>query len=253
MKIVTFNVRCQWDKDGINSFIHRIGLIYDKIGLENPDVIAFQEMTAKHLDVLKKLLPEYEFFGSGRLADYSSEGLYTAYKKERYLSVKNRIFWISDTPEVPESKFACQSIFPRICIETKLFDKNSKKCVNVYNVHLDHRGLEAGEKEDARTKGLECVFNQTTGDCPAVVLGDFNAKPEHYSLSLCNKYGFIDVTDNLTVTFHNYGNPEKFMKIDYILVSKELKDKVSPAYIWDDMKNGIYLSDHYPVACEIDL
>ena len=252
MKVVSCNIRCQWDKDGINSFIHRIGLIYDKISSEKPEIIGFQEMTEKQLDVMKKLFPEYEFFGGGRFADYSGEGLYTAFRKDAFTAVENRIFWISDTPNVPESKFPCQSIFSRICVVTKLFHKQTKKCVAVYNAHLDHKGLEAGEKEDARTKGLQCIFNQIHDDCPVIILGDFNAKPNHYCMTLCKENGFTDVTNNLAVTFHNYGNPEKYMKIDYILLSEELKGSASTAYIWDDMKNGIFLSDHYPVVSEIE-
>ena len=33
-KIVTFNIRNVWDKEGKNSFIHRVGMIYDKINKE---------------------------------------------------------------------------------------------------------------------------------------------------------------------------------------------------------------------------
>ena len=45
MKVLSFNIRCPWrDRDGINDFIHRAGLIYDKIETEQPEVIAFQEV-----------------------------------------------------------------------------------------------------------------------------------------------------------------------------------------------------------------
>ena len=63
---------------------------------------------------------------------------------------------------------------------------------------------------------------------------------------------YTDTTDNLTTTFHAFGTAKEPFKIDYIFVSSELKDKFATAYAWEDMKNGIYLSDHYPVAVEID-
>ena len=44
MKITTFNIRCKFDTDGINSFVHRAGFIFHKIQKEKPDVIAFQEV-----------------------------------------------------------------------------------------------------------------------------------------------------------------------------------------------------------------
>lgn len=30
MKIVTFNIKCDWKTDSINSFIHRAGLVFEK-------------------------------------------------------------------------------------------------------------------------------------------------------------------------------------------------------------------------------
>ena len=39
MKFVTFNIRCQPYLDGINAFIHRAGMIYDKIQKETPDTL----------------------------------------------------------------------------------------------------------------------------------------------------------------------------------------------------------------------
>ena len=83
MKIVTFNLRCVYEKwDGINSFIHRAGLIYEKVNAEKPDIIAFQEVVGKSLEMLTKLLPEYLFLGHFRNADYSGEGVFTAIRRD---------------------------------------------------------------------------------------------------------------------------------------------------------------------------
>ena len=60
-KIVTFNIRNVWDKEGKNSFIHRVGMIYDKINKEKPDVIAFQEVLQPHVTLLEKIFPDYEW------------------------------------------------------------------------------------------------------------------------------------------------------------------------------------------------
>ena len=53
IKIVTYNLRCIWKGDGINGFIHRAGMIFDKINAELPDIIAFQEAIPKHIEFLK--------------------------------------------------------------------------------------------------------------------------------------------------------------------------------------------------------
>lgn len=46
LKVVTFNFRCVWKGygDGINGFVHRAGMVYEKIMREKPDVIMFQEI-----------------------------------------------------------------------------------------------------------------------------------------------------------------------------------------------------------------
>ena len=55
MKVVTYNIRCVWDTcDGINNFIHRAGMIYDKILEEKPDLIGFQEMRAPHVQFFER-------------------------------------------------------------------------------------------------------------------------------------------------------------------------------------------------------
>lgn len=61
MITVTFNIRCEWDDyDGINSFIHRGTMIYEKIKKEKPDIIAFQEVTPEILQYFKKMIEKYE-------------------------------------------------------------------------------------------------------------------------------------------------------------------------------------------------
>ena len=56
MKIVTWNLRCQWKEvDGVNAFIHRAGFIYEKTMQELPDVIAFQEIVPQSLELLQRM------------------------------------------------------------------------------------------------------------------------------------------------------------------------------------------------------
>ena len=43
MKIVTFNIRCDFGQDGANNFEFRKPLILKRIAEEQPDVIGFQE------------------------------------------------------------------------------------------------------------------------------------------------------------------------------------------------------------------
>ena len=83
MKIVTFNLRCWWaEEDEINNFLHRLGLISERIHQDLPDVIGFQEVGARQYVYLERLLPEYTLVGQLRNADFTGEGLYVAARKE---------------------------------------------------------------------------------------------------------------------------------------------------------------------------
>ena len=259
MKIVSFNIRCAWNGDGINSFIHRIGLIYEKINAEKPDVIGFQEMMDEHLEILIKIFPEYQFTGSGRYKNYQGEGVYIAFKKDAFIEVEKKVFWLSPTPEIPESRFDFQRAM-RHCIATCLYHKESGKCFYVYNTHMDHYHLvnkDADPKVDARTKGAKIILERINADIkekgfPVILMGDFNSTPDTDAVKIFNEGGLIDLSKDLENTFHNYGKITSGWKIDYIFVTPNLKDKSSPAYIWENTKNGIYLSDHHPIATEID-
>ena len=254
-KIVSFNFRCQWapDLDGINSGIHRIGSIINKTDTEKPDVIAFQEITQDSLSMLERVLTDYIFVGLFRNADYTGEGVFTALKKDTIHLIGLDTFWISPEPHTPASRFDGQSQFPRVCCCTTIRHKISGERMSIYNIHLDHIG------ELARIEGIKCVMNIAKENIkklniPMILLGDFNALPDSETIAFCDSYSDIplfDITKDIKSSFHNFGREES-CKIDYIYVSTELKEKVKAVKIWDDEHSGIYLSDHYPVASELE-
>ncbi len=252
MKIVSFNLRCLYDGDGINSFIHRGGFIFDKIQKEKPDIIAFQEVTEANLIILERLLPEYLFVGQFRGENYDGEGLYTAVCKESCQLLGFESIWISPSPYVPGSKFSGQSPWcPRVCVETKIRHKASGQEFRVYNLHLDHMA------EELRIAGMKCVFDfvemfQSRDGLPIVILGDFNAEPEEKTIALCDDYpGIQDVTKHIAASFHDFGKQK--IKIDYIYLSDMLKEQVTAVTSWEDVHEGIYLSDHYPICVELNV
>ena len=255
MKIVTFNLRCVWDGDEINGFVHRMGMIWDKINQEKPDVIGFQEVVPKTLEALKCIMPEYDFVGHGRNKDYSGEGLYTAVRKSTMELIASETFWIGPDPYEPGSRFEDQSFWPRTCVMTQIMDKDNGKNFRLYNLHLDHI------IENARVEGMECVWGQMQMNnkkryLPSIVLGDFNAEADDLSLAFCKQTGELwEVTGDIPYTFHDFGrgvegDPGK--KIDYIFVTKEFLPEVKKVEAWEDCLHGIYLSDHYPVVVELN-
>ncbi len=249
MKIVTFNLRCVYNRDGINSFVHRALVISDKIREEQPDVIGFQEVIPKSLEVLERLLPEYLFVGQFRNADYLGEGLYTAVRKENCMLLGFETVWLSPTPYEAGSRFENQSHCPRICVAAKIRHKDSGKIFRVFNIHLDHIS------DEARVLGMTAAFKFADGfkdNVPEVFLGDLNAEPDSETIALCcAREGIVDVTADVGATFHGYGKTA--VKIDYIFLTSELAEKLLGVEKWEDEKDGIYLSDHYPVCAELEI
>ena len=60
--------------------------------------------------------------------------------------------------------------------------------------------------------------------------------------------GLQDLTANLPSTFHGFTDTQ-LQKIDYILSDLPLS-RFSPAVCWHECRDGVYLSDHDPVAVE---
>lgn len=252
MKIVTFNLRVRWDNDGINSFIHRVGLIYEKISAETPDVAAFQEMKPRHLELLRKLMPEYWFVGQP--SSETGEGVYTAVKRSEYLLCGFEAFWLGPDIYLPGSRFDGQSKHARTCQVTLIRHWKSGRMLRIYNVHLDHINSEIA------AKGMQCVLRKMEEDfrrinADTVLLGDFNETPDGAALAFCKGFQsppLTEITWEIPYTYHGFGAKDP-IKIDYIFVSEGLAESVRGVKAWEDQKNGIYLSDHYPICAEIEL
>lgn len=254
MKIVTFNIRFIWSKDdGKNSFIHRAGMILDKISKEKPDVIAFQEITDKMVAFFANHLTDYIVLGHGRGEDYTGEGVFTAIRKDTVKLIGLEVFWMTDTPHIC-SMLENQKI-PRTCIVTVLKDKKTGKLFSVYNAHLDlNNDVRLAEVKIISEKVKE---NQAKIKMPFVLLGDFNAEPTDAPiLYLNNDFSekIVDVTADLEYTFHAFNPVERHTnKIDYIYFDEKTAETVKKIVVWDDEIDGIYLSDHYPIAVDFEL
>ncbi len=251
MRIVTFNLRCSWDGDGVNSFLHRAGMIYEKIRAERPDVIAFQEVTAKNFDFLAHSLSDiYDVQVRYRSENYDGEGLAFAFLRSSVELLDCRSFWLSPTPDVPGSRFENQSQCPRITVFAIVRDMLTGRKIRICNVHLDHRS------DEARILGTRLLLREIEIDngvnpLENVILGDMNAKPDFSTIDEFrgSALGLTDLTEKIDVSYHAFGN--KAGKIDYVFATGALAEAFEAARIWDDVHSGIYLSDHYPIEVSV--
>lgn len=253
MKITTFNLRCVWDRDGVNAFVNRAGLILDKIAAAQPDVIGFQEGILQTIAFLERNLPDYVIVFNQRNADFGGEGLAFAIRKATTGLVGLDFFWLSETPDVPGSRFAEQSPCPRVAQCTICRRKSDGKLFRVYNAHLDH------VSDSARILGIRCLMERVVADLakhelPFFLLGDFNATPESETIRFCNTYDLapmVELTRDIGGTWHDFGRREP-MKIDYIYADAKTAALPHAAERWEECVGGVFLSDHYPVCATID-
>lgn len=252
MKFVTFNIRYENDQDGINCFVHRAGGILRKIEAEMPDVIGFQECLPSQFDFLRRHLADYSVVGCGRTADYAGEHSCIAFIREKYELIGLDTEWLSPTPFVPGSRFPDQYPHPRIVTCAVLRPYGSDTPFRVYNTHLDNASA------SARELGAQHIANLIgrhlkRQEMPLVLMGDFNDVPDSAPIRTLlgdRAIALTDHTSGIEYSFHDYGRGTR-QKIDYIF-SRGMK-ATGPARTWDDVDNGIYLSDHYPLTIELDL
>lgn len=254
MKVVTFNTRTDNPEDGINNVKFRMPYIKAKLDEEKPDIIGFQELKPHTCEDFKQMLPDYYLLGFGRNSDYEGERIPIGVRKDRFDVIEMGGCWLSDTPDVPGSRYEGQSVCPRTIMWVKLFDLSTHQIFRVYNTHLDHP-----EDKNYVPRRLELhqileLIDADNRKCrlPFLFMGDFNTFPRNWETEeLDAREDFIDFTENVGPTYHNWGNPNRQDKIDYIYGSPEWKLK--GADTWKDCHEGVWLSDHYPVCAEVEI
>ncbi len=252
MKIVTFNIRCDFGQDGENNFEYRKPLILRRIAEEKPDVIGFQEVLPHVQKWLRESLPGYTVVGCGRTADFGDEAMTIAVRNETCELLGLEVFWLSPDPYRPGSRYENQSECPRTCAMAIVSCRELPGPIRVYNTHLDHIGAQA------RMQGLSQILRRMEDDSdklalPSVLMGDFNAYPDSVEMSPIGEFaslGLRDITAGIPVTYHNYGRSgEETGKIDYIFLTEPFR--AESVRLWEDTENGVYLSDHYPICAEL--
>lgn len=245
MKIVTFNIRCDYGQDGDNNFCFRKPLILEKLKQEKPDIICFQEVLPHVAAWLKETLSEYYVVGCGRSETLADEQATIAYRKEGINLIQLETYWLSDTPYVPASRYPDQSGCPRVSTEALFEEYATKQVFRVVNTHLDHEGLMAREQELRQIMeklGRARLFAQA----PVILTGDMNAEPDSREMAVMKEYpAYRNVTKGIGITYHGYLQTESPCSIDYIFAKGFVCESVEK---WEDERAGVFLSDHYPVC-----
>ena len=251
IKMMSYNLRCISPTDwGKKAWFYRANLVIDDIENEKPGIIGFQESTKWHYKYLVDTLKGYDSVIEYRDEAFNSEGCPIFYNTDLYELVDKGSFWLSETPEVMSKSWGAQ--YNRVCSYVILTDKASGEDFVVFNTHLSH------VSDEARINGIKVVLDKIAefGSLPSVIMGDFNA--------LEGSVTYNSVTDNFldakkvaektsdSHTYQNWGNPEKFQRIDYFMVSKT-GFKINSYDVLSAVHDGVYSSDHCPIVLEVEI
>lgn len=250
LRLMTCNLRRESAEDGINAFFRRMPMLVRRILSEAPDVIGFQELLPAMRAALADALPGYALVGNGRQHDLSGESNAIAYRMRALELHALYTRWLSDTPEVPGSRYLDQSSCPRIVTAARFFHPESKTLFGFYNTHLDHVSAHAQSAGFLYIREL-IARDDAALPLPRILVGDFNFTPEMKAAACLSAPGYplADVTDGLSGTFHGFGRVQP-QKIDYILMNARAAAGQVSARRLHECADGVYLSDHDPILVD---
>jgi len=259
LRVMTFNIRNSYARDGENDWKHRNELVYQTIRDYSPAILGLQEANHAQQNELLTALPEYDFVGIGAKGGTKGQYCSILYLKNRFRVDKTETYWLSDTPAVPSSTWGNHHL--RIFTYARLVKKETGHIINAYNCHLDDGSKKAREKS-VRQIG-EHILQQPSNE-PFVFMGDFNAPENSVTIQQIGKFkaeheGTIHLaSDSFRMlhpqkkdvgTYHGYKGNIQADKIDSIFVPPATE--VLEASIVRTSSNDRYPSDHFPVTATL--
>ena len=262
-----YNIRNANAKDSAagNGWERRCPVVCDILRAESFDIFGSQEVLHSQMEDLCPALPQYESIGVGR-NDGNTAGEYAPifYKKDRIRCLQSGTFWLSETPDVIGSK-GWDAKYPRICTWGQFKDLKSGKKFWMFNLHMDHRGVEA------RRQSCHLVLAKVKEMCgkqPYILTGDFNVdqKNEIYNI-IADSGVFHDSYETAEVKMAETGPMNYFkinyktdLRIDHVFLSphfKALDYKLMTYSYWVEVESGVHEqrlpSDHYPIGVHVTM
>lgn len=241
MKVMTFNLRHIIKEDLLGLWRKRYKRIVSFILKENPDIIGVQELTNKGKRYLKRNLKEYKIVGKKRHSIIFTNEYNCLLIKKNIKINGHKTYSLSDKINRLGRKSKADK-FPRICTIAHL-EKNNTKFL-IANTHIDNSSTQ-------NKKRLLDIFDSIVEkyrkeDEYVIILGDFN-------MSLDNKY-LVNYSEKYIDPFKNstegtFPSVPDMKAIDHIFLDKNIlftKEKIH-----SDSNTSGYMSDHYPMSCEI--
>lgn len=254
IRVMSFNIRYGSADDGENHWEKRDWLVTKTIKQFDPDLMGTQETLLFQAEYLEEELKDYTYFGRSRMKTPNEHcGIF--YKTKRFTWLAGGHFWLSEAPEVPESK-SWDSSLPRMASWVLLHDQQNEaaKPILFVNTHFDHRGVVARLESAKLIRKRIAQLQDIAVDPHVIVTGDFNTPEgsEPYNAFLDGNESLVDTyrakhreKKEGEGSFNGFEGRTAGGRIDWILASKTLH--VIEATIDRTNDAGRYPSDHFPV------
>lgn len=253
LRVMTFNVRYATANDGNNRWDMRKNAVRDFLLEENADIIGFQEAMLTQVEYFASVLPTHKFVSRGRRMDPRiDEAVPVFYNAQKFELIGGNTFWLSDTPNVPESSGWGNSI-PRIATWVHLRHLATGRDMLFLNTHYDY------QPNPSQLKGslLISEFLRQQNIRNVIVAGDFNINEQHPAIPALRDNVFIPLFDSWRVinptrttgTWHDWTGRTDLDRIDFIFASKEGFTPVD-SYIFANKVHNRWVSDHHPVVSD---
>jgi endonuclease/exonuclease/phosphatase family metal-dependent hydrolase len=214
-----------------------------------PNILCVQEALEQQLEFLAGVLPGHERIGVGRDDGRSAgESCAIFFDRNRFLELGGGTFWLEDPVDLP----AMNRLWgpKRICTWVRLRDRETGRCLRVYNTHQYLT-------EPARVEAVRIILAKIDTEDPSdavLVAGDFNAPPETQDRRLFEAVGFISTAQRAgastaTPTYQFYGI--RLRRLDDILVNRGCR--VLNHQVLDVKPDNIFPSDHFGVMADLVL
>ena len=260
--IMTFNIRYDTPRDGINAWPKRKEAVAALIRREAPAVFGIQEGLLHQVEYLESVLSNYAWVGVGR-DDGKLKGEFTAVfvDSTRLNLIDSGTFWMSKTPNKPSKGWDAALNRTTTWVDVK--PRSGKQRFFVFNTHYDHRGDTAKAESSLL---IRQKMREIAADYPALLIGDFNSIPG--SIPFENLIQIQDEARNFSSlilggglngeqrsgpagTFQAF-DPAKLIDhpIDFIFATPGVSLS-NYRHITDTYADTLYPSDHFPVAAEV--
>ncbi len=255
LRVMSFNLRYGTADDGDNHWDKRKQNLATTIAEFDPDLLGTQETLQFQADFITEHLDQFTYFGRSRMKTPNEQcGIF--YKSERFTWLAGGHFWLSETPEVPESK-SWDSSLPRMASWVLLSDnqQETSQPILFVNTHFDHRGVEARQQAAELIRQRIAKLRSIANNPRAIVTGDFNtaAGGAPYQALLQGNDQLIDTYRGQHPepaddegTFSAFRGTTSGARIDWILASPTFR--ILSADIERRNFDGRNPSDHFPVT-----